>query len=504
MLQRSPGRTEDQARAAAAPGFALCLGLIAALTFVRIIGLRFSVVDLYVDEAQYWAWSRELAAGYFSKPPLLAWIIAGAERVCGSTEACLRLPAPVFYLGTCALIYWIADALYDRRVAFWSTLVMALAPGLAFSSRVISTDVPLLFFWSLALLAYVKLLRSFDWRWTLVLGLSLGLGALAKYAMIYFVLGMGAAAFADPHARRFLRSPAPLIALAIMAVLLAPNLMWNVEHGFATFQHTGDNIRGTGITFDPLNGFEFIAAQAGMVGPIVFAAFVLLLLRMRQSTPADRLMLAFALPVILLITATAVTTRAHANWAAVGLISATIAATAFLVRREAWRWIGVSVAVGVVAQAALLIGDAFADRITLPGFARGDLYQRTLGWRRLGEETTRLAESIRAGAVAAETRDAVAAITYYGRESSRPVFVWPISASPKNHYELTRRLSADAPEPILFVTHCSTSDRLAAAYASVQPLGALTVASGPTTQRRYFVFSLADRQGPLGPLARCR
>ncbi len=506
MLQRSLGGAEDQARAAAAPGFALCLALLAALTLVRIIGLRFSVVDLYVDEAQYWAWSRELAAGYFSKPPLLAWIIAGAERVCGGAEACLRLPAPLFYLGTCALIYWMADALYDRRVAFWSALVMALTPGLAFSSRVISTDVPLLFFWSLALLAYVKLLRSSDWRWLIVLGLSLGAGALAKYAMIYFVLGVGAAVLVDAQARHFLRTPAPYIALAIMAVLFAPNLMWNIEHGFATFQHTGENVRGTGVAFDPLNGFEFIAAQAGIVGPVVFAAFALLLVRVRRPgvSSADRLMLAFALPVILLITATAVTTRAHANWAAVGLVPATIAATAFLVRQEAWRWIGMSVAIGLVAQAALLIGDAFADRITLPGFAKGDLYQRTLGWRGLAEETTRLAERIDAGAVATETREDVAAITYYGRDSSRPVFVWPAAAKPKNHFELARRLSADAPQPILFVTHCPTSNRLAAVYGSVQALGEFTIASGPTTRRRYFAFSLADRQGPPGALARCR
>lgn len=506
MLHRPAGKPEDQTRAAAAPGFALCLVLLAALTLVRIIGLRFSIVDLYVDEAQYWAWSRELAAGYFSKPPLLAWIIAGAERVCGDAEACLRLPAPLFYFATCALIYFIADALYDRRVAFWSTLIMALTPGVAFSSRVITTDVPLLFFWSLALLAYVKLLRAFDWRWLIVLGFALGLGALAKYAMVYFLLGVGAAALVDADARRFLRTPSPLVALAIMAVLLAPNLAWNAQHGFATFAHTGENIRGSGLAFSPLNGFEFIAAQAGIVGPVVFAAFVLALARSRRpgAASADRVMLAFALPAILLIAATAVTTRAHANWAAVGLVSATVAATAFLARREAWRWIGASAAIGVIAQAALLIGDAFADRIAIPGFAKGDLYQRTLGWRRLGEDSARLAASVGAKTIAAETREDVAAITYYGRHSSRPVLVWPAAEHPKHHYELTRRLSADAPAPILFITACGASARLSAGFGSVEPLGAFAVASGPTTRRRYFAFSLADPKGPLGPLARCR
>ena len=50
-----------------------------------------------------------------------------------------------------------------------------------FSARIISTDVPLLFFWALALLAYVKLLAGADTRWGIVLGAAFGFGLMAKY-----------------------------------------------------------------------------------------------------------------------------------------------------------------------------------------------------------------------------------------------------------------------------------------------------------------------------------
>src|SRR6266704_1480450 len=100
-------------RSDAAPSFALCVALLAVLTLVRLIGLHFSIVDLYIDESQYWAWSREPAFGYFSKPPLLAWIIAAAEHVCSTSEACIRAPAPVFYFGTSLLVYAVAHHLYD-------------------------------------------------------------------------------------------------------------------------------------------------------------------------------------------------------------------------------------------------------------------------------------------------------------------------------------------------------------------------------------------------------
>jgi hypothetical protein len=70
--------TESASPARVEPGLGLAVGILAALTVMRLIGLKFSVVDMFFDEAQYWAWSREPAFGYFSKPPLLAWIIAAA------------------------------------------------------------------------------------------------------------------------------------------------------------------------------------------------------------------------------------------------------------------------------------------------------------------------------------------------------------------------------------------------------------------------------------------
>jgi len=62
---------------------------------------------------------------------------------------------------------------------------------------------------------------------------------------------------------------------------------------------------------------------------------------------------------------------------------------AILVRSRGWKWLAASLAIGVVAQAALLTGDTLATRLNLPGLANGDLYHRTLGWRALGERPAR-------------------------------------------------------------------------------------------------------------------
>ena len=68
------------------------LSALRLLTLFRLATLAFSQTELFFDEAQYWFWSRELAFGYYSKPPLIAWIIRGATELCGQGEACIRAP----------------------------------------------------------------------------------------------------------------------------------------------------------------------------------------------------------------------------------------------------------------------------------------------------------------------------------------------------------------------------------------------------------------------------
>src|SRR5262245_52269710 len=178
--------------------------IVFVLTIVRLVGLHFSTVDLFFDESQYWSWSRELALGYFSKPPLLAWLIAAAEHICGSSEACIRSPAPLMGLATSLLAYATGRVLYDERTGFWAAMLAAFGTGSVFSARIVSTDVPLLLFWALALFAYVRLLQKADWRWALVLGLAIGAGLLAKYAMVYFLPGLVLAAALEKRARGLL------------------------------------------------------------------------------------------------------------------------------------------------------------------------------------------------------------------------------------------------------------------------------------------------------------
>ena len=496
---------------AAAPAsnlsFRQVLLVLIALTAVRLVGLWLSHVDLYVDEAQYWAWSRELAFGYFSKPPLLAWIIAGTNLVCGSGEACVRSASPLIYFVTCLLAYAIARELYGERTAAWSAVLLALATGLSFSARIISTDVPLLLFWALALLAWLKLVRAPHWGWTVVLGLALGFGLLAKYAMVYFLLCAAIAASIDRDARTLLKRPQTWAALAIALVILAPNIRWVVANGFVTFKHTRGNIAGSGFTVRPFGPLEFLASQFIIPGPIVYAAFLILLARACRKWMAqrDKLMLAFAVPPLALIAALAFVRSPNANWAAPAIVTMVIVVAAMWVRNGEWRWIKASVAIGLVAQALMIAGDAFAYRISLPFLGRnGDLYHRTLGWKELGDRAAAFAAVAQARTVASEPRAEVASLIYDLRDTPLRVLSWPQSEAPVDQFDLTRRLTDAAPQPVLYISQCPASARLNEFYAEAMPLGGFTTTAGPHTTRQYYAFKLAQPKKPIAPLGPCR
>ena len=100
-------------------------------------------------------------------------------------------------------------------------------------------------------------------------------------------------------------------------------------------------------------------------------------------------MLAFSLPVLAIVTALSFVTRAHANLTATAVVSSIIVVVAVLVRFEAWRWLKVGLGIGIVVQALLLVGDIIADRLSIPGLAKADIYQPTMGCRTFGAEASR-------------------------------------------------------------------------------------------------------------------
>src|SRR5215469_11931189 len=200
-----PGARFPPLRLPRSRSYAAMLVSVAVVTGLRLVWLAIQPADLYPDEAQYWVWSQHLALGYFSKPPLVAWLIAATTLLFGDGEFAVRLSAPLLHAGAAVFVYGIGTRLYNQRVGLWSALVYASLPGVSVSAFVISTDAPLLFFWAAALYAFIRAREGDGWRWWLAVGLAAGLGLLSKYAMAYWIFSALGYSVLFPGERRYLR-----------------------------------------------------------------------------------------------------------------------------------------------------------------------------------------------------------------------------------------------------------------------------------------------------------
>jgi 4-amino-4-deoxy-L-arabinose transferase-like glycosyltransferase len=470
----------------------LCLG---ALLAFRLLALKLAKIDLVLDEAQYWTWGYELAFGYYSKPPLVAWVIRAATELCGDGEVCVRATSPVLHTVTSILIFATARALYGPALAFWSAIVFATMPGVSYSSFIINTDVPLLTCWALALLAWVMLLERKTTLWAVVLGVALGFGLLAKYAMIYFLLCVVCHAVFSRDARQMATSWRGGLAVLIALALIAPNLLWNYQTGFVTFFHTTVNA-GWKFPYVHLAGtIGYLIGQAGVFGPIFFAVLFWAAWQAAHKPDDKRqtLLLSFSVPVIVLITMQALLSRAHANWSAGAYPAAAILVTAFL-SEQRWRLFRISLWLNIGAALVIGLAPAFAPQLAL--FESNQALSRVLGWRELAAVVRKKLDETPYGSILVPTRELASELLYYMRESRPPLFVWRTGTWPAYHYEMTRPFTVSSPEPVLFVSLRKCPRDVLAAFDSVTDLGTVDVPIGTQTKRTVHFCRLEGFRKP--------
>jgi 4-amino-4-deoxy-L-arabinose transferase-like glycosyltransferase len=479
----------------------IAIAWVTGLTVLRLLSSALTGLELHGDEAQYWSWAQTPDFGYFTKPPLIAWIIAATTAVCGDGEACVRASSPLLHAATAFALYALGRTVADSRVAMWSALLWISLPSIAFSSLIVSTDVSLLFCWAAAAAAYRRTLDSRSWLWAVVAGLALGFGLLAKYAMAYALLGAALHVFLVPRDRWILRDGRGLAILAVALLVLSPNLLWNAANGFATVAHLGDNAN---MGADPSQKYrlsealEFLGEQAGVFGPIPFAILawrIVAWVRGRLSE-AETFLLALALPPLAVITAQAFLSRANANWAATAYPTATVLVAIWLVT-SAPRWLRYATFVPHLAASlafALIVAAWPAWRIP----ATDRPLSRLAGWEEVADRLRGDVLSHPDLPVLMTGRLAMASTLYYLRDQlgpqGRAVYMWDWNRRPEHHYELAVPFDPAVSDPALMITEWDNPGPILDHFEVAEQVRVITVTSFGRT-RRLEVWRVAGFKG---------
>jgi 4-amino-4-deoxy-L-arabinose transferase-like glycosyltransferase len=480
------------------------IGMLVAIRTGLVIA---TPLEISPDEAQYWRWSRTLDLGYYSKPPLIAWVIALSTSVFGDSEWAIRLLAPLLHGVAAFFLYLLGARAFDQRIGAWSAAIYLLMPGVFLSSTIMSTDVVLLPATAAALYFLWRFRDAPNFRHAIFAGACIGLAMLAKYAALYIYGGAALAALIDRDMRRALLSPAGGALVAASLVVLSPNLIWNAANNFATVSHTADNVNIGGAGFNPLNAFDFVLDQAAVFGPVLLplllAGFALVIGRKDKWTSTREFwLICFVAPPLLVILGQEILSRAHANWAASAYPAASILVASWIdrvfgrptSRRNVGPWIKGGVALN------LAIGAIFSVMWVMPFIADATGISTTMkgvrGWKETVAELSTRAGQLDATAIMVDDRELWHGLDYYGRDQQLPpIRTWQRGSSPRSHAEEEGKMQPGEDARVLIA---SGGDGLRAMirqdFATIEEIGYLDIPLGPTRDRELKLYLASGYQ----------
>ena len=411
---------------------------LAAISLFRIYYISHGLLDLSPDEAHYWEWSRRPDLSYYSKGPMIAYLIYIGAAIFGDTVFGIRIPAVIFSVLSSVYLFKLAGLMYKddapatsggelqegirgNPIGLSSALLYQIIPLFAPFGILFTIDAPFLFFWIFSLYLFWKAVqsegpgestRSGIWIWVLA-GLSIGLGLLTKYTMAFFYL-CGFLFLLRSEKRYLLKTWKPYVALAVGCLAFSPVVIWNMQHDWITVRHTAGQAHvAEGLKISLKSFLEFFGSQVGVITPVLFGMMFYALFKLQKGCRGVRsaFLFYFSVPVVAFFLLKSLQGKVQANWAMTGYITGIIAlvrcfsgssrapgdgADALMcgngVKLPAPRtsrllyFLGIGLALFVTAVSH------YPSLVNLP--LRLDPSARLRGWKALGEEVGRIYESM--------------------------------------------------------------------------------------------------------------
>jgi 4-amino-4-deoxy-L-arabinose transferase-like glycosyltransferase len=482
--------------------------LLASVSLWRLLFLVITPLDLVPDEAYYWDWSRHLDWGYYSKPPLIAWINALSTGLLGASAVSLRLPAVIFGIIGIVAVFSLARRMFDSRVGFWAAAALLASSGSSLSAFLMTIDAPFLCFWSLSLYSLWRAINeeTMGWLWWILCAVTVGLGLLSKQMMIAFLVILPLFLGVSPRDRHLFRRPWPYLLIVLSLSALLPVIWWNMQHAWITLHHTAHHFDS-----NPREDFyfvktllDFIGSQLLLLSPLSWLLFVAIASRMivyfRKLERNVQFLLLFSAVPLSGFFFMALRQRINGNWPAVLY-------PAGFILLAAWGCGAISVSdrldrsrklflPGVLTGTVLAITTyalTFFLSISSVGGSALDPTLRLKGWQRLGQEVgsvwRRLPESEKTFLLTTK-RQYASELAFYVPGRPR-VYTWPDRDGAINsQYDIwpgpVERLGWDS--LVLLKAGRKPPSEMVAAFNSMELLGKIDIPTGPGGKRQFSLY----------------
>ncbi len=380
------------------------------ISLFRIYYITQGVIDLSPDEAHYWEWSRRLDLSYYSKGPMIAYLIALGTAIFGDNVFGIRVMAVILSALSSVFIFFLGRRLFDEKTGLISAVLLQIIPLYSVYGVLFTIDSPFIFFWVFSLFLFWKAIntaltipsndsmfhgKSSEAIFWVLLGISIGFGLLTKYTMAFFYICAFLFLIVAGKYRKILLTKWPYISFAISILVFSPVILWNAKHSWVTLKHTAGQVhveKGFNISFSSLA--EFIGSQLGVLTPVILVLMIYAVFRLRKRSDGGNFLFWFSIPVLVFFVFKSIHEKVQANWALPGYITGIIALSLYL--SEKWnslkKGLKVTVIAGVVLPLVVTAISHYPAILKLP--PKIDPTARIRGWKELGTEVSVLSEEL--------------------------------------------------------------------------------------------------------------
>jgi 4-amino-4-deoxy-L-arabinose transferase-like glycosyltransferase/membrane-associated phospholipid phosphatase len=422
-----------------------------AMSLFRIYYITQGPLDLSPDEAHYWEWSRRLDWSYYSKGPMIAYLIYMSTSIFGDSVFGIRIMAVLFSALSSIFLYILGKKLYDEKVGLFSAILIQIIPLFSAFGILFTIDSPFIFFWILSLFFFWKVVSSghiikdfnselgtrnsnhllseinpptpplekggkggFEKRecrgthysspithhpsliYWILLGISIGCGLLTKYTMALFYLSAFLFLLLLKEQRKVLFTKGPYVAFLISLIVFSPVIIWNTHHDWVTFRHTAGQVQmAKGVQLSLKSFFEFFGSQLGIITPFLFIIMGVSLWKLRNQ-PEGAFLFWFSIPIIAFFLLKSIQGKVQANWALPGYITGIIAFSVYSIKRfySEGKSMKIFIVTAVLLSVIATSVGHYSSLLSLPG--KMDPTNRIRGWKELGTEVTKIYEGMSA------------------------------------------------------------------------------------------------------------
>ncbi|NND04779.1 MAG: glycosyltransferase family 39 protein [Saprospiraceae bacterium] len=337
------------------PGFIMGIGAI----FICRLVIVFSM-GLMPQDAYYYYYTRHLALSYFDHPPMIAYLLYVYTSIFGNGVAAIKFADFSTTLVSIFLFYKLSRRLLSHHRAMLATVLLFSTLMVTILSMVSTPDVPLILFWTLALIYVHKALTDGLKRDWILSGVIIGFAFDSKYTAVFLLAGLFIFLLFTIHYRHYLFSRRSLLLIVGFLCAVSPVFIWNFANDWGSFGFQGSsrfsNIMA--LRLQPELTIGLIGHQLLILIPVLGLCTIYLLSRKarrlitgRRISDQNRFLIAFSVPMLLFFGLLSPIYWIKLNWLMPAYIAGVILAAQYI-RLKYVKW---QMAVAVIFHLVLIV-----------------------------------------------------------------------------------------------------------------------------------------------------